>query len=154
MLGIQRRWDRLKSHAADYTGSGDNNSENCSTCSAVTARRHGLHSKVCISGMPLNVGTVLKKCITAPQLGHAARRSVSMWSISSSSRPDDTNTIVSDSLRRSLVRGAAATNHVWYRKKGIRMNGTEGKREQLSVPMKPELVQIERPVSKELRGRS
>ena len=45
---------------------------NCSTCSAVIARRHGLHSNVCISGKPPIDGTVREKCIASPQLGQIA----------------------------------------------------------------------------------
>ena len=45
---------------------------NCSTRSAVIARRHGLHSNVCISGKPPIDGTVREKCIASPQLGQIA----------------------------------------------------------------------------------
>jgi hypothetical protein len=46
------------------------------TCSAVTARRHNLHSNVCISGRSPTFGTVRAKRIVLPQHGHVRSRSV------------------------------------------------------------------------------
>ena len=46
------------------------------TCSAVTARRHSLHSNVCISGRPPTLGTVRAKRMGRPQDGQVTSRSV------------------------------------------------------------------------------
>ena len=52
-------------------------SENSRTCSAVIASWQGRHSNVCISRKLPFDGSVRKKRIRAPQLGHAIKRSVS-----------------------------------------------------------------------------
>jgi hypothetical protein len=52
-----------------------------SSCSAVTARRHGLHSNVCISGRSPILGTVRVKCIGSPQQGQVTNRLVLIVSI-------------------------------------------------------------------------
>jgi hypothetical protein len=82
----------------------DSNSGNCSsTCSAMTVRRHDLH---CISWKMRFAGTVCKKRIGWPQLGHAIKRSVSARSISVPSRPKHIKLILSDSLRRRIADAA------------------------------------------------
>lgn len=63
------------------------------TCSAVTARRHSLHSNVCISGRSPTLGTVRVKRIGSPQDGQVTSRSV---------------LIVSMDITKPLTRAASA----------------------------------------------